>query len=294
MIPTTSYGHLASLFVVFIVPVSPLATACGYPGYCVRQGLSHVPTPLDPRITDLRLSFNAISRIEKDDFAGLSQVVHLVLTFNDIIYVDDEAFTPCVSLLWLLLSGTKLVILPDLRSFPMLTKLWVDNTNLVYLPWDFFIRLESLYLLRIHSTLLLKLPNIKPNSTLGLLEMHRIPLATIPDLSTLPSLSVFTIDSGPIECDWRLCWVLFEPFDFTNREPAINSNGNVFASAHDLPQMVCHHLTARVGLVLMAMSPLELQCYYSRYSCSLIHIEQYSVNLALKSRIITMVCSLYL
>ncbi|XP_053098440.1 opticin isoform X2 [Hemicordylus capensis] len=81
--------------------------------YCDDTDLEHIlPLPLET--TYFYARFNRISRIEANDFIGLTKLQRIDLTSNSISWVDEDSFRLLPSLQELILPENKLTSLPEL------------------------------------------------------------------------------------------------------------------------------------------------------------------------------------
>ncbi|XP_041090424.1 leucine-rich repeat and fibronectin type III domain-containing protein 1-like protein isoform X1 [Polyodon spathula] len=148
---------------------------------CARTGLLFVPTVIDRRTVELRLTDNFITVIRRKDFANMTSLLHLTLsrntislimpyTFSDlkglralhldsnrITVVGDDHFRGLTNLRHLILSNNQLVdISPNAFDdfLGTLEDLDLSYNNLVHIPWETIGRLNNVNTLNMDHNLI--------------------------------------------------------------------------------------------------------------------------------------------
>lgn len=251
--------------VIYALLISiPSSTRCTVVGFR-HQGLLSVPTGIDPGTTTLRLSYNAITRIEQHSLQGLSQLTKLIARYNEIYFLDDMCFTWCPSLEVINFNYNRLNIFPNLGRLMSLVYIGARESNM-YIPADYFYDHDHLKYLIFSNGGLNNIPRFSAKSQLEGLFMSGNPIVTVPDLSQMSNLAALEIETDSLLCDMRMCWLLFEPFDPTTRPPVISpatGNSSPPINALDLETLSCNNMPYN-GTLLRDINPVQLKCYDSK------------------------------
>nr|XP_003227594.2 PREDICTED: leucine-rich repeat and fibronectin type III domain-containing protein 1-like protein [Anolis carolinensis] len=148
---------------------------------CTKTGLLFVPTVIDRRTVELRLTDNFITVIRRKDFSNMTSLVHLTLSRNTISQILPYAFADLRGLRALHLDNNRLLLIgPDqLKGLPNLRHLILSNNqlqdispgafddfaatledldlsynNLVQVPWDTIRRLNNVNSLNLDHNLI--------------------------------------------------------------------------------------------------------------------------------------------
>lgn len=240
--------------------------------YAMQQaGLTAVPYIQTSYNWDIiNVDYNAITRIICDDFQGHLSVQSISLISNDIYFIDDAAFSTNLALELLFLQNNDVIILPTdgINPVQMNYISMGGQGPSVYFPDDYFLKHRKLESLQIPDCGIKVAPSFGDMPELTRLNMQNNPIETVPDLSGLPNLSILLIDVDSIFCDIRHCWGLFEPFDFSERQPYISLfTGNTYEISNELDfgTLQCANPPERRGLLFIDITPLGLQCYNGEF-----------------------------
>ncbi|KAM3829272.1 leucine-rich repeat and fibronectin type III domain-containing protein 1-like protein isoform 1-T2 [Vipera latastei] len=148
---------------------------------CTKTGLLFVPTVIDRRTVELRLTDNFITVIRRKDFSNMTSLVHLTLSRNTISQILPYAFADLRSLRALHLDNNRLLLLggEQLKGLPNLRHLILSNNqlqdispvafddfvgtledldlsynNLAQVPWDTIHRLHNVNTLSLDHNLI--------------------------------------------------------------------------------------------------------------------------------------------
>nr|XP_028597706.1 leucine-rich repeat and fibronectin type III domain-containing protein 1-like protein [Podarcis muralis] len=148
---------------------------------CTRTGLLFVPTVIDRRTVELRLTDNFITVVRRKDFSNMTSLVHLTLSRNTISQILPYAFADLRSLRALHLDNNRLLLIgaEQLKGLPNLRHLILSNNqlqdispgafddfagtledldlsynNLVQVPWDTIRRLNNVNSLNLDHNLI--------------------------------------------------------------------------------------------------------------------------------------------
>lgn len=138
-----------------------------------------------------------------------------------------------------------------------------------YLPGDYFVRLPGIKYVALNDWSLTSIPQFSLDSLIGYIVINGVPIETVYDLSPMTHIFRLEISLDHLQCDWRLCWLLFEPFDPTNATRYLNphqNDGSLYESinALDLDTMTCTNSPRYNGTLLKNINPLQLGCYNSK------------------------------
>ncbi|XP_032083044.1 leucine-rich repeat and fibronectin type III domain-containing protein 1-like protein [Thamnophis elegans] len=99
---------------------------------CTKTGLLFVPTMIDRRTVELRLTDNFITVIRRKDFSNMTSLVHLTLSRNTISQILPYAFADLRSLRALHLDNNRLLLIgaEQLKGLPNLRHLILSNNQL--------------------------------------------------------------------------------------------------------------------------------------------------------------------
>ncbi|XP_044291501.1 leucine-rich repeat and fibronectin type III domain-containing protein 1-like protein [Varanus komodoensis] len=99
---------------------------------CTKTGLLFVPTVIDRRTVELRLTDNFITVIRRKDFSNMTSLVHLTLSRNTISQILPFAFADLRGLRALHLDNNRLLLITgeQLRGLPNLRHLILSNNQL--------------------------------------------------------------------------------------------------------------------------------------------------------------------
>uniref|UniRef100_A0A8D0DSY3 Leucine rich repeat and fibronectin type III domain containing 3 n=1 Tax=Salvator merianae TaxID=96440 RepID=A0A8D0DSY3_SALMN len=148
---------------------------------CTKTGLLFVPTVIDRRTVELRLTDNFITVIRRKDFSNMTSLVHLTLSRNTISQILPYAFADLRGLRALHLDNNRLLSIggDQLKGLPNLRHLILSNNqlqdispgafddfvgtledldlsynNLVQVPWDTIRRLNNVNSLSLDHNLI--------------------------------------------------------------------------------------------------------------------------------------------
>ncbi|XP_078669128.1 slit homolog 2 protein-like isoform X5 [Branchiostoma floridae x Branchiostoma belcheri] len=189
---------------------------CSCPGNsldCGNRGLRAVPKGI-PRNTE-RIDFegNNITRIDKNDFAGLRNLRILQLLNNQISTIEKGAFQDLVSLERLRLNGNVLKSLPDLlfSNMPRIYRLDLSHNHIQVVTKKTFKGANKMKNLQLDNN---RLSCIEDGALRGMKEMQVLTLNSN-NLTTLspgtigqmPKLRTFRIANNELICDCHLSWL---------------------------------------------------------------------------------------
>ncbi|KAG8143672.1 hypothetical protein E2320_000870 [Naja naja] len=99
---------------------------------CTKTGLLFVPTMIDRRTVELRLTDNFITVVRRKDFSNMTSLVHLTLSRNTISQILPYAFADLRSLRALHLDNNRLLLIgaEQLKGLPNLRHLILSNNQL--------------------------------------------------------------------------------------------------------------------------------------------------------------------
>ncbi|XP_067102410.1 leucine-rich repeat and fibronectin type III domain-containing protein 1-like protein [Osmerus mordax] len=99
---------------------------------CAKTGLLFVPTAIDRRTVELRLTENFITAVRKRDFANMTSLLHLTLSRNTISQILPYAFEDLKRLRALHLDSNRLTVVRDdhFRGLTNLRHLILSNNQL--------------------------------------------------------------------------------------------------------------------------------------------------------------------
>uniref|UniRef100_A0A6J0T727 Leucine-rich repeat and fibronectin type III domain-containing protein 1-like protein isoform X2 n=1 Tax=Pogona vitticeps TaxID=103695 RepID=A0A6J0T727_9SAUR len=99
---------------------------------CTKTGLLFVPTVIDRRTVELRLTDNFITVIRRKDFSNMTSLVHLTLSRNTISQILPYAFADLRGLRALHLDNNRLLLIggDQLKGLPNLRHLILSNNQL--------------------------------------------------------------------------------------------------------------------------------------------------------------------
>ncbi|XP_060132493.1 leucine-rich repeat and fibronectin type III domain-containing protein 1-like protein [Zootoca vivipara] len=148
---------------------------------CTRTGLLFVPTVIDRRTVEMRLTDNFITVIRRKDFSNMTSLVHLTLSRNTISQILPYAFADLRSLRALHLDNNRLLLIgaEQLKGLTNLRHLILSNNqlqdispgafddfagtledldlsynNLAQVPWDTIRRLNNVNSLNLDHNLI--------------------------------------------------------------------------------------------------------------------------------------------
>ncbi|XP_066560086.1 leucine-rich repeat and fibronectin type III domain-containing protein 1-like protein [Amia ocellicauda] len=152
---------------------------------CAKTGLLFVPTVIDRRTVELRLTENFITVVRRKDFANMTSLLHLTLSRNTISQIMPYTFADLNRLRALHLDSNRLTVIGDehFRGLTNLRHLILSNNqlhdispksfddflgtledldlsynNLVHIPWDTISRLTNVNTLNMDHNLIEHVP----------------------------------------------------------------------------------------------------------------------------------------
>lgn len=179
--------------------------------------------------------------------------------------MDDNAFSHCPVLEFVYISDNDLIILPDASSLSSLIYI-VGHNNILYIQDEYFSGLNSLEILVLDNSGLNSIPSGLP-SQVTVLHLSGNRIESAPDLSQLSNLVSLELDEAYIQCDWRVCWLLFEAFDpFLLPSYRSPGSGSIISPQNDLdPTRLRCPNQPHTGTLLIDITPLELACFESKF-----------------------------
>ena len=235
-----------------------------------REGLTQIPVDLNETVTDLRLQYNNITRIESYSLYNYTSLVRFNVACNNISYIHEVAFVWTPKLYYLKVSNNNLLSPgPWMKALvPSLLRLHIENTTFHAISQLESFNLTSLKRLSVSDNRMYS-PEVTPlgghlkelcmcncdaYNIIGLVYLQKLKelkvrennLITLPDLFN-KSLKRLHLAENPWHCDFRLCWVRMWTL-------AKSSDLN-------LDKPVCDSPPDLSGIALMDVHPCDMDCH---------------------------------
>uniref|UniRef100_A0A5F8GF80 Slit homolog 1 protein n=1 Tax=Monodelphis domestica TaxID=13616 RepID=A0A5F8GF80_MONDO len=190
-----------------------LCTCTGTTVDCHGMGLRAVPKNIPRNTERLELNGNNITRIHKNDFAGLKQLRVLQLMENQIGAVERGAFDDMRELERLRLNRNHLHLLPELlfQNNQALSRLDLSENSIQAIPRKAFRGATDLKNLQLDKNQISCIEDGAFRALRGLevLTLNNNNITTIPvsSFNHMPKLRTFRLHSNHLFCDCHLAWL---------------------------------------------------------------------------------------
>ncbi|XP_027715682.1 slit homolog 1 protein [Vombatus ursinus] len=190
-----------------------LCTCTGTTVDCHGMGLRAVPKNIPRNTERLELNGNNITRIHKNDFAGLKQLRVLQLMENQIGAVERGAFDDMRELERLRLNRNHLHLLPELlfQNNQALSRLDLSENAIQAIPRKAFRGATDLKNLQLDKNQISCIEDGAFRALRGLevLTLNNNNITTIPvsSFNHMPKLRTFRLHSNHLFCDCHLAWL---------------------------------------------------------------------------------------
>ncbi|ELU03467.1 hypothetical protein CAPTEDRAFT_192365 [Capitella teleta] len=170
-----------------------------------KQGLTSIPTDIDPDITNLNIWNNDLTSVQQSDFNDkYPYLIFIGLSKNEVSYIEDGCFRGTV-----------------LKTFS------INNNQLTTIS-DFSEVKNTMEKLKMTNNLIAKISSdeISYLSNLNTLMLNENPLVQLPDVTKfLPSLTNLDIQNTNLECCCPMIWLKRKPDSLVvemDSEPCFN------------------------------------------------------------------------
>ena len=220
--------------------------------YLDNNRLSSLPATFGPNtagIMLLSIPNNNITTISQGYFSQMKSLEYLDMEFCGLVQLPEDFFGGLVKLKYLYMGGQTVANfsyqLPSLES--LMTAEFIGYRY----PDENFLGLESLKVFRIFGFFHhYGIPRFQDSFSMETIDVMQN-IETVGDISHMKNLSTLSFETVQLECDYRLCWTLFEEYTFNF--PFL------------LIVVPCQRPEYASGKKLLQMTKLELRCFESKW-----------------------------
>ena len=219
--------------------------------YLDNNRLSSLPATFGPNTAGvmlLSIPNNNITAISPGYFSKMESLLYLNMEFCGLVQLPDDFFEGLLKLKYLYMGGQAVANFS--YRLPSLESLRTGQFIGYRYPDENFLGLESLKLFQIVGVFNhYGIPRFQESFAMETIDVMQN-IETVGDISHMKNLSTLSFETARLECDYRLCWMLFEEYTF-----------NLPFLLNVVP---CQTPTYASGKKLLQMTKLELRCFESK------------------------------